>query len=472
MKLMRHFFETVESERELRNFSAKLLPYLSADIYTTLVEYIQQIRLNIRTEEYIEDPTNKHILRLMIYDTGEYGKTLGTLLLSQSFQGGQSVHDVHPSEFLNSFYDFISDKENALIIVVEHDPTEASTKGGDYTFSQNRIRIFIDLKKVKSIYEVMLRFSNKARAINAITSILSEINFSHFLLHELTHVYDDFISGGKVLGKDYKTASKDDPESYKKYFSQDIEVNAFYSGLVEFLERFDIKYIYSFETLIENISIYKLFGVHFDINYLDEDQKKRVYTRLYQWYTEPDNPKKEKKGIERFYNLVIFKLFDDVESNKVSLQDFSRGILLNRLQDKMKEFEVASVKGKVSVRNIIEYLESNLMDLAKKKVPKKKIPTSFPSKSYLRIFDQYDFILPLVQVLVDSFMAFDDELRDEDFFSTSPKFKLYLGCVKYLSEYVGFSPDDFVRFSENFRGKLLFPVNWLQRNKYFRPYVT
>lgn len=452
---MRQFLETVESERELRSLTKNLIPALAENIFT----YQEN---QIMSEGAIEF-FRKREKALELGKDGFGGRIFfGSLAL-----GIDKPSRIYPSTFLEPFYTKISDIHN-LKIRVQYTGDSAR---GSYHHERQTINLNLSYEDSFEIIRIMKEYENQKRKITAISNLLSQSFLAEALLHELTHAYDYFVSKGKVdPGKKYIKPSSD-WETYKKYFSQDIELNAFYSGLIKLLENQDTKYLMKFNEIISLLPFLSLTGSTFRISALPDEKKQRIYSRLYQWYTEPDEKHLENRGKQVFSNVVLFKYvsYEFIDTGPIQI---SRSSLMKGIEKTMRLTMTPNIQGKLSPGDILNYFEDSLRNLAKGKVPRKEVPVNRPSLGIYERANRYDFVYPLVEWAVGHYLTFYSEFHNfSDFSSISRHYKMYYNFVKYLSQEVGFSEKEFDEFNKNFRGDDLFPVEIFRSNLEFRDFL-
>ncbi len=450
MKYILKFDETVESEKELRKFVKQLLPIISEDIYDDL--YGKDIHKS--SAEAVE--------LFLLPRLGNTPLSIGEITPFIRFDIGRPPFD---SEFLKPFFQFMGLEKHFTIKILYH----GGNSGGLFNYEHRVIHLYVPKDTFLEICLFMSKYNNPQKAIKEIEKLLSETFFHEAFLHEMTHAYDHFVSEGKIGKGDYYFPTSGDPEDYKKYFSQNVELNAFYSGLIKLLEELGVKYILTFNEIIQRLPLLELFGGSFKMTYLDDEQKNRIIKRMYQWYSAPESKQIESRGILLLYNAVIFDYF---ENDFKDSSAFSSRRLISQLSSTLKDYTNPNTGRLANTNEMLQYLYQSLLHLARGRVSKKELQQRHPKNISMSSYGRYDFVTPMVYQLVDCYAKFFDELGGGDIKRNSAGFRKYLGFVRFLSEEVGFSPQDFTGFSKNFSGGALFSVDLLRQEDDFREFVT
>lgn len=442
MRIVRKFNDSVESERELRRFVEKLLPRICVEIVATVKGRRAPDFLTSRFES---------LLTLFIF----------------KYELPRGLSDVYPSAFLSDFYDFISsedNKRNSFRVRVVYD---GGRHKGYYNGRDGLIHLTLSRKTMEEVITIVERVPSENIALTKVTNLLLNDYFHEMLLHEFTHAYDDFISKGKYMGKTYVKPGYSDEEN-AAYYSQDLEVNAFFSGIVKHLERFNWKYIYPvFDKLIDDL--YFLSGYYGDIKSLPgfpKEKKERIISRIYQWYVEPPlNKVEERKGLEAYYTYLTnnHAFMTGFFLKSFEFSDFEVRSLLSR---EMKKAVPLALKGVASVDGAMDFFAETLKLFAKGRYRKqdfKKPFSTYREDAQNRIY----VVGSLARMFELNYLEFQWELDDPDWLGDgSFAYQTCFGFIEYLSFYAGYTYKDFLRLDKEFPHKV--PVTHLSVNTRFK----
>jgi hypothetical protein len=200
-----------------------------------------------------------------------------------------SPNKFNSDEFKGFINAFIKNKNKPFICALKTPKKKDSKNSGNYIIEKNALIIKYDMESIRR-HAVF----NKSYNLDKTPSRKMWVDFFSInrtiMIHELTHVYDYFISKGKNLDSYGKKVSgeeelqrydKNDPQDLKDYLSHNVEVNARFQEVISMPEMKDSTI--PFEEYLD------MFKVRFDgWNIIPEKAQKRLIKRLYDYYAQLD----------------------------------------------------------------------------------------------------------------------------------------------------------------------------------------
>jgi len=279
------FAESIESQKEIEKLSEFCIERLAKVTYN---------RINRDARGDID----------LLWDYVESKGGLGFTITQENIIGA------FRSKFLQPFFDYLEEFiEQFSIKVIWGTDLPRKNTWGMYSSEKKRISLYIhDEKVIQEILDTYTRLNDSKRIISKIQGIY-ERRILSTLVHELTHAYDDFVSSGEYMPKDYV-----DPQSggdWGEYAKQNMEVNARYSQATYKLDEMEIRYTSTFEAVVDE------FKRRFEgWGNIGKDQQKRLIKRLYEWYMQPIDGRQKKRALRLLHNILSHKVMHDFEFTK------------------------------------------------------------------------------------------------------------------------------------------------------------
>jgi ferritin len=340
------FIESIESEKFIEQIAKIWLNLLSKEIGPRIKEE------ELNSEEY-----NQYYM-----DNGTIHPNIGIL-------GVTYLESNDRPDTKNSTLDyFFSHIENSfrLFLLAGGDRKKAI---GTYDSKGKRINLYIN-----DSVELARLLSMSDKEINTFKWEIWLINrFYKTVVHELTHAYDDFMSGGKYISNDYVGIDGGDA-----YYNQTLEYNAYYTAAVSEIRKY--RY-FTWESYID-----KFKDSMYSFKKLNKEYQKKILKRLYAEWSLPITSPEE---IKKIYNDRFFKSIHYLQNGDI---------------DKMK---VITSESRVKNFNLIKYGRQVMEDLFTKKVSEKEFNSiSIEDSPYRAIKDFVeDFTTDKLKTIYDALHA-------------------------------------------------------------------
>lgn len=262
------------------------------------------------------------------------------------------------------FMDFFIEVKNmklGLGVIANSDFT------GKYGRKRGTIAILIDPLEYRIFWK---RVNIQRKNANKYFDQYFEKQIKNTLIHELTHVYDDYISQGKAF-------TPVDMKAYNKgedvYLQYNPEVNARYVSFVRELDNNEWrlqKGTFKFKDVLEKVNL------NWDLKYnkLTKDQQKRVIIRLKKWWEQPLNKWEVKKAKSYYYESLVSEFFADVATKKLNS--------INEFKPKKSPY----IEFRYSIDEMKDYLNQMFSTYEKKRT------TIFPSRLLSMFLNEDKFI--------------------------------------------------------------------------------
>lgn len=195
----------------------------------------------------------------------------------------------YKNKFLNSFISNLIER-GLRVYFIDSEFAKEVVSTGEYDKQYDTIRVYTFFDTIEDV---------KGKTSKYFLDFYSK--YKTAILHELTHVYDDFITKGKYRSLNYTGDGSDE------YYKQNIEVNAFYSMV---LPKIEVYRIYEFEKYLEQ---FKKEFPKFMV--LDKDQQKRLIERLYKRWEMPITEDKQEL-LNSTLTLVLHSINDGASYKK------------------------------------------------------------------------------------------------------------------------------------------------------------
>lgn len=446
--------ETVESERELRGFVDAFLKYL------------------VRTE--IFDNVKERVESS--YDI-EYAKKAALFLAEKSclHMEEDDLQKIYRSDFLKPFYEYLrgyNKQKRAFRININISESGPNKKYRCYYLSErNLIYLQIISFELKSemITTILRNGQSKVRAKKELENLLMGSDLNSVLLHEMTHCYDDFRSKGKDRGTYTQPAVLGGDDL--KYYSQDIEINAYYSMVVADIEKSNLKYCYTQYPKILSIaksSIERHMGKIFYSKEFPEKKRDQIYSRFYSWFTTPPEGKDLKEAKDVFYSYIISQHLNDDFKN--SFMDFNPKVLLNFFRDHIRKQTPPSLKGLVNEKEAYRFLIKSFKLVMKGGYLGYGTITGVPELKAGDLGYRFAFFEEFFKIFGREYVGsrVADGLRENpEYRSNSSDYKIVYGVLSFLVDQCSFTFKDFEKLESDVLIFAIFPLELLDENNIF-----
>ena len=449
-----NFDETVESERELRNFVEALLKYLiKKQIFSNLKETINN--------SYDLEFTLKQQLSLVEFSASH--------LLNYEMQ------EIYSSEFLTPFYLYLRGfniQKRAFRLTMEISESGPNRKFSCY-FRSDKPLIHIETidyeLKENLLTAVLKNMKNKNQGRKELEGLLIDSDMHSTLLHEMTHCYDNFRSKGKDRGDYIHPACLGGNDL--EYYSQDVEINAFYSMIVADVEKYNWKYCYTrypkVLRMAKEFMKYRMGSTFFSKDF-PEKKRDQVYSRFYTWFMTPPEGKDLKEAQKVFYAFIISKHLT-VEFEK-GFSDFSTKYLLKFFKKYIDKQTPPSLKGLVNERGAYKFLIEDFKLVSKGGYLGQGTLTAIPEELVGDLNFRFAFFERFFQIYNYTYLnsRVGDGLRlDPNYESNSDDYKVVFGVLKFLVNQCYFTYKDFEKLERDTLIFAVFPLELLNDNKIF-----
>ena len=273
----------------------------------------------------------------------------------------------NPPEILKEFVNFFLHSFDVILSSDKNNSIE-----GEYSSKQNRIVVW-NVLFPNTWIKGARHFEGKKEIHDYFRTY-----FRKTLVHEFAHAYDDFISRGKYLPKNYKgaPATQGDETGMKDYAKQNLEVNARYTEWINSHQKERVTYTWQ--------EYAKEFKQEWGIKYLNPEQYRRLINRLFAQYNEPlpDDFKPE------VLNSLSFKLFHKGFENKLSANDFIP-------EDKRW-------KDQLTKKDIFNYMRKSIQNILTGKVKESDIKNPAINKNRYAGLKSIKYTFELINAMEDN----------------------------------------------------------------------
>lgn len=415
---IRKFDESIESERQIKKISERYISVLAEKTYDAFMQWSDSKRYNDNLSVMLLDRKGRGSVVSIDFDSVKYPKFL------EDF-------------FKHLEYDPPSIRFYMGVYFIE------KRIGGNYSPQTKDINVFVYNERVLSeMIDVFKKYNNQSRIVNQFERILD--GYNSILVHELTHAYDDYISSGKFMPKDYKSIGGEG-DDWEEYASQNLEVNARYASTIAKLTDMGVKYTLDFDGVLDE------FKRRFQgWNTISNEQQKRLTNRLYAWYTEPIEGKREKnKALKYIYNNASFKQLYEIADS--TFQKFKNSRV--KIPDNLKNTDFPEI-------DVVSYIKESAQQLIEGNYDRKEIknPAIVRNrysgfKAVEHLIDQKDKYAQMVNDIESENLGVDiEELLDKN-----PKYKMMhkswqkaLDKISNLSKQLEVSEDSLYTIAKRF----------------------
>lgn len=450
---IRKFTETLESERELRIFVDKLIPFISKALYA------------VKKNDFNHLGDRDKIIAEKARFQNEGDLFIGGITFSG--ESGTPIfvipQKVYNSKFLYDFYEYLLGDthkfKKALSIAIMNFNSKNTTRG--YYSSKNNLLVIYLTKEMTEDILLSIQYFNESKSVSEINKTISSSYARATLLHEITHAYDHFRGDEEKMGK-----SVLQPESgFLDYSLQTHEINAFYSSVVQKAEDLGYKYTHNFKHVLDLVKYNSSLSYYLGDD-IPEDVKKRILNRFYQWYAEPPATKNElslAKDIcytQVWYRIRLYNFAD--------IKTFEFKYFLPMLSSEVKSINTPSMKGLLSEKEAFEYLIKWFKEFPKKA----KRGVAYAPKTWDGKDNKYFSVTLILDEMSYDFKSYSkDFLKDFPSGRDTPYYRRVESFLKFLKSEVGYTAMDYENMNSLLKKEHQLPVGFFSRDYQLWDYV-
>jgi hypothetical protein len=450
---IRKFTETLESERELRIFVDKLIPFISKALYAVKKNDFNHLgdRDKIIAEKArFQDDGDLFIGGITF--SGESGTPIFVI-----------PQKVYNSKFLYDFYEYLLGDthkfKKALSIAIMNFNSKNTTRG--YYSSKNNLLVIYLTKEMTEDILLSIQYFNESKSVSEINKTISSSYARATLLHEITHAYDYFRGDEEKIGK-----SVLQPESgFLDYSLQTHEINAFYSSVVQKAEDLGDKYTHNFKHVL-NLVKYNSSLSYYLGDDIPEDVKKRILNRFYQWYAEPPATKAEMKLAKDIcYTEVWYRVLLG-NFNDIKIFEFKE--FLQPLSMEIKGIDTPSMKGLLSAKEAFDYLIQWFKEFPRKG----KRGVAYAQRDLEGKRNKYYTITLIIDEMGYYFSTYNkDFVKDFPSGRDSQYYRMIESFLKFLKTVVGYTALDYESINSFLKKEHQIPVGFISRDYQLVDYI-
>lgn len=254
--------ESIQSENELRKFAEYIIRELAVLVFKSIHE----------SEENLDKLQNFR----RFYVFFEAGKIKFSNVFLKDF-----IENLKERDF--TFYFFIDPNKN---------------KSFDGIYESRNDRIILYPSSVPKDWNIKI-------SLNEINTYFKQKGYIKTIHHELTHAYDDFISKGHYINKNYKSTTTG--SDYADYLNQNLEINAFYSEVASTLN-LQNSWEYYFRDFKEKFKN--------QFTKLKPEFKNQLIKRLYKRWSEPFEVKNIEEYLSGNSNIFFNEIYENGKLDK------------------------------------------------------------------------------------------------------------------------------------------------------------
>lgn len=450
---IRKFTETLESERELRIFVDKLIPFISKALYAVKKNDFNHLgdRDKIIAEKArFQDDGDLFIGGITF--SGERGTPIFVI-----------PQKVYNSKFLYDFYEYLLGDthkfKKALSIAIMNFNSKNTTRGY-YSSKDNLLVIYLTKEMTEDIL-LSIQYFNESKSVSEINKTISSSYARATLLHEITHAYDYFRGDEEKIGK-----SVLQPESgFLDYSLQTHEINAFYSSVVQKAEDLGYKYTHNFKHVLDLVKYNSSLSYYLGDD-IPEDVKKRILNRFYQWYAEPPATKAEMKIAKDIcYTEVWYRVLLG-NFNDIKIFEFKG--FLQPLSMEIKGIDTPSMKGLLSVKEAFDYLIQWFKEFPRKG----KRGVAYAQRDLELKRNKYYTITLIIDEMSYYFSTYNkDFVKDFPSGRDSQYYRMIESFLKFLKTVVGYTALDYESVNSFLKKEHQIPVGFISRDYQLVDYI-
>lgn len=450
---IRKFTETLESERELRIFVDKLIPYISKALY------------GLKKHDFNHLGDRDKIIAEKARFQNEGDLFIGGITFSG--ERGTPIfvipQKVYNSKFLYDFYEYLLGDthkfKKALSIAIMNFNSKNTTRGY-YSSKDNLLVIYLTKEMTEDIL-LSIQYFNESKSVSEINKSISSSYTRATLLHEITHAYDYFRGDEEKIGK-----SVLQPESgFLDYSLQTHEINAFYSSVVQKAEDLGDKYTHNFKHVLNLVKYNSSLSYYLGDDIPDE-VKKRILNRFYQWYAEPPATKAEMKIAKDIcYTEVWYRVLLG-NFNDIKIFEFKG--FLQPLSMEIKGIDTPSMKGLLSVKEAFDYLIQWFKEFPRKG----KRGVAYAQRDLELKRNKYYTITLIIDEMSYYFSTYNkDFVKDFPSGRDSQYYRMIDSFLKFLKTVVGYTALDYESVNSFLKKEHQIPVGFISRDYQLVDYI-
>lgn len=450
---IKRFVETLESEREIRIFVDKLIPYISKAIYA----------INKNDFNYLGDRDKILVRKAKLQSTGNLDLGFITMEDSQSNAVTVVPSKVYNSKLLSSFYEYMlgfTHKFKKHLSISIKNFNDKNKNLGYYSSIENSIVVYLT-KEITEQILTSVQYFNESKSVQEINKIISNSYAKSTLLHEVTHAYDYFRGDENKVGKPVLQ-----PESgFLDYSLQTHEINAFYATAVQKAEEKGDKYLHSFKYVLDLVKYYSSLN-YFLGDDIPDEVKKRILNRFYQWYAEPPATKAEMKLAKDIcYTEVWYRVLLG-NFNDIKIFEFKE--FLQPLSMEIKGIDTPSMKGLLSAKEAFDYLIQWFKEFPRKG----KRGVAYAQRDLEGKRNKYYTITLIIDEMSYYFSTYNkDFVKDFPSGRDSQYYRMIESFLKFLKTVVGYTALDYDSINSFLKKEHQIPVGFISRDYQLVDYI-